>query len=61
MLEWQAITCESGEEKFFLVVRLHNVDDIQSISGDFKMKFESDGPKCKFYFWLNVAAIQYNE
>ena len=30
------------------------------MSGDFKFKFESKQPKCKFYFWLNVAAILYN-
>ena len=61
VLEWQVVNAGSGEDKFFLVIKLHAVDDIPNISGDFKIKFESDGPKCKFYFWLNVAAIQYNE
>ena len=61
VLEWQVVSDESGEDKYFLVIKLHSVDDIPNISGDFKIKFDSDGPKCKFYFWLNVAAIQYNE
>ena len=32
------------------------------MSGDFKIKFEAKTKqlKCKFYFWLNIAAILYN-
>ena len=49
-----------GEDKFFLIIRLFSLDQLPRISGDFKFKFESRQPKCKFYFWLNVAAILYN-
>ena len=49
-------------ETYYLVLKLHALD--KRVYGDFQFKCEFNygvRVQCKFYFWLNVSALLYNE
>ena len=66
ILEWKSLTTvdeetQKEEEQWFLTIKLFALENLPQIQGDFCFRFKSSGnKKCKFYFWLNVGAILYN-
>ena len=61
-MEWINIDGPNGTEAHYLILKLHALD--KRVYGDFQFKCEfNTGIKtqCKFYFWLNVSALLYNE
>ena len=59
LMEWVQIdTDESMPEAHYLVLKLRDLD--KRVYGDFQFKCEFKNG-CKFYFWLNVKALLYNE
>ena len=46
--KWRPVRA-GGVEYWFLIIKLHKLE--LSIRGDFKMAFETTGPRTKFYFW----------
>jgi len=59
-MDW--VKPDPEKESYYLVLKLHVLD--KRVYGDFQFKCEfNTGIKtqCKFYFWLNVSALLYNE
>lgn len=61
-VKWESIEDHKGNEKWYLVLQLQKLE--KRVFGDFKINFEaSTGMQTtvKFYLWLNVSSILYNE
>ena len=59
-MDW--VKPDPEKESYYLVLKLQALD--KRVYGDFQFKCEfNTGIKtqCKFYFWLNVSALLYNE